>query len=136
MHCVLMIYCCAYFSEIRLIVKSGYWQVWWVLASDALDPVKWALILASRIISIGLTKLWVNWFLIFYLFYYRITYVSILSIFIETSTLPKVIPKQGCSGMVCRLGSGVCLDKDSIFYDKVDCLNAEDEVGCPRPSLV
>ena len=55
---------------------------------------------------------------------------------LETSTLPNVVPKQVCNGMICRLGTGVCLDQNSICDQKVDCLNAEDEVDCPRTTTL
>ena len=52
----------------------------------------------------------------------------------ETSTLPNIVPKQACNGMICRLGTGVCLLDKHICDSKVDCLNAEDEIYCPRSS--
>ena len=61
---------------------------------------------------------------------------NFLCFFLETSTaLPKLVPKQECSGMICRLGTGICLDQYSICDDKVDCLNAEDEVDCRGSTL-
>ena len=64
-----------------------------------------------------------------------ISIINILIYLLETSKLPQIVPKQGCSGMICRLGTGICLDQNSICDDKVDCLNAEDEVGCPRTAI-
>ena len=59
-------------------------------------------------------------------------------IFLETySSKPaNEVPKQVCDGMICRLGTGVCLDKNRICDKKVDCLDAEDEVDCPNTTTL
>ncbi|KAG8234324.1 hypothetical protein J437_LFUL013064, partial [Ladona fulva] len=39
-------------------------------------------------------------------------------------------PKQECPGLVCTMGAGRCVPKKKICDGIVDCLGAEDEIGC------
>ncbi|XP_059351981.1 serine protease nudel-like isoform X3 [Daphnia carinata] len=48
----------------------------------------------------------------------------------EKTVQLKRIPKQSCSGLICPRGTGACLTPDLICDGIIDCLNAEDELGC------
>ncbi|XP_046988691.1 serine protease nudel [Schistocerca americana] len=58
------------------------------------------------------------------------SYLSWITENTEDWRLPATRPLQQCPGMTCQLGSGTCLPMHQRCDRVVDCLAAEDELGC------
>ncbi|KAB7504845.1 Serine protease nudel, partial [Armadillidium nasatum] len=51
----------------------------------------------------------------------------------NSSSLPELVPQIVCNGLNCEYTNGTCLPSSRICDQKVDCLNAEDEISCANP---